>query len=474
VTRSSLVFLAIVALAGCESQYPRPLADFDLPPVSDGRRPLLQTYPLAGIAADASSATPAPKTFLVDLSTALAVAGARSVEVRFAEAKEDEQRQAIYGAWEMLVPNVDPGILLRAHRGNVQRATGQFLDVTKQAEWGGAAATAEWDPGTVIFRALSAARRTDAAHFSTETQRDENALAVAETYYELVRTRALVRIADQALQDARALEKDEEAWVGRGKKVKVELLRAQALVSQKELAFTQAEGQVAATSAKLAEILQLQPGVELVPFEDMPVPTVRVSTEVPLEQLLDWAERGRPELKESENLISAAEHDREGVLWGPLVPQADAGVSTGILGGTFGASASSHDYVAGAGWKIGPGGLLDIPAINAASDRLKQARIRDEGLRARIAREVVTARADTITADREVVSARNGVVAAEEALRLSNLRYARGAAIELEVLDAQATVTTARTAEVQAIVDLNRAQYRLLRAIGGPVENAPR
>ena len=466
-------FVVVIALAGCESQYPRPLADFALQPVTDGRRPILQTYPLTRNA-DTTSATPAAKTFLVDLSTALAVAGARSVEVRFAEAKEDEQRQSIYGAWEMLVPNVNPGILLHAHRGNTQRATGQFLDVTKQAEWGGAAATAEWDPGTVIFRALSAARRTDAAHFSTETQRDANALAVAEAYYELVRSRTLVRIADQALQEARALEKDEQSWVALGKKVKVELLRAQAQVSQKELALTQAEGQVAVASARLVEILELQPGVELVPFEDMPIATIRVSMEAPLEQLLDWAERGRPELKESENLISAAEHDREGVLWGPLVPQTDAGVATGILGGTFGASAGSKDYVAGVGWKIGPGGLLDLPAINAASDRVKQARIRDEGLRAQIAREVVTARADTLTADREVAAARNGVVAAEEAFHLSTLRYARGAAIELEVLDAQSTYTSAQTAEVQAIVDLNRAQYRLLRAIGGPVENAPR
>lgn len=58
---------------------------------------------------------------------------------------------------------------------------------------------------------------------------------------------------------------------------------------------------------------------------------------------------------------------------------------------------------------------------------------------------------------------------AEEALRLANNRYQAGAATQLDVLQAQLDLTTARTEEVTARHDLNVAALRLRRAVGEPV-----
>jgi len=58
---------------------------------------------------------------------------------------------------------------------------------------------------------------------------------------------------------------------------------------------------------------------------------------------------------------------------------------------------------------------------------------------------------------------------AEESLRLANNRFQAGAATQLDVLQAQLELTTARTEEVTARHDLNVAALRLRRAIGAPV-----
>ncbi len=465
----------VLAATGCESDAPRILDPFDLAP-APGRGMLggghaYQLSPPGGVASVPSGAAPGEMRQLqIDLPGALAAAGARSVEVRFAEARLDETRQSIYAAWGSLFPSVMPGVLARAHRDALQKSTGEFVEVTKQAEFGGVAALAQWQPGTVVFRALSAARRTDAAEAATDTARAENAVRVAEAYYELVRARTIVRIADQALEEARGLAHDEDAKEKRGAGILADVLRAQAEVSQKELLRAQADVEVATASARLVALLQLEPSVELVPTDDAPLPVVLVSNDVPLEQLLSRAESTRPELHESQALIDAARREHEGVKWGPLVPEVDGGVQTGVLGPTFGQTTETNDFVAAVGWKIGPGGLFDIPAINAAAARVRQARVRDEGIHVEIAREVVEARARAIAADREIASARNGVIAASEALRLQKLRFEKGAGIVLEVLDAQRALTFAQTAEVEAIVHFDRAQYRLLRAIGDPIE----
>ena len=56
---------------------------------------------------------------------------------------------------------------------------------------------------------------------------------------------------------------------------------------------------------------------------------------------------------------------------------------------------------------------------------------------------------------------------AEEALREASARADAGTGTQLDVLDAQTSLTQARTTEVQALHDYDAARARLERAIGG-------
>jgi len=80
--------------------------------------------------------------------------------------------------------------------------------------------------------------------------------------------------------------------------------------------------------------------------------------------------------------------------------------------------------------------------------------------------EVRTAYSQFIEA-REVLESQKTVQAeAEEALREADARAAAGTGTQLDVLDAQTSLTQARTTEIQALHDYDTARARLKRAVG--------
>ena len=61
---------------------------------------------------------------------------------------------------------------------------------------------------------------------------------------------------------------------------------------------------------------------------------------------------------------------------------------------------------------------------------------------------------------------------AEESLREANARFDAGTATQLDVLDAETSLTQARTTQVQAQHDYASARARLVRAIGAELKPA--
>ncbi len=263
-------------------------------------------------------------------------------------------------------------------------------------------------------------------------------------------------------------------------------------------------GRIAIASARLAAVLQLDPGVELVPRDVVPAPVAIFSSDATVMELVEHALQARPEVQEADETIFAVEHEREGALYGPLVPFVSAPLPgraaypgivpatrgfgsgepwaygmyytpwapfgatgrTGFFGPSLSALSFSQDWIVYAGWQFGPRGILDVPAVRGRSLAVQGAHVENESLRARIVREVSEARAETVAAQGRLDAARAGMVAASEALRLTKDRFDKGVAIELEVLDAEDVFVRARLALVESAADFDVAQYRLLRATG--------
>ncbi|HEX4119893.1 MAG TPA: TolC family protein [Verrucomicrobiae bacterium] len=130
-----------------------------------------------------------------------------------------------------------------------------------------------------------------------------------------------------------------------------------------------------------------------------------------------------------------------------------------------------HGWIAGAqlNWNIFDGQLTRGKIMEARA-RYDQAKLDVDDSKRQIELDVRTAYSNFIEA-REVLESQESVQEeAQEALRLAEARLTAGSGTQLDVLDAQTSLTQARTTQVQAVHDYAVARARLQRAMGDDME----
>jgi outer membrane protein len=111
-------------------------------------------------------------------------------------------------------------------------------------------------------------------------------------------------------------------------------------------------------------------------------------------------------------------------------------------------------------------GFLRENALNTARAKLDRA-AQAEGLaRQQIAKDVNQAALTLTAAEKSVEASRKGLDQAEEEFRIVKDRFESGRGIQLEILDAQVSLTRARFNAVSALAEYNSAQAMWLRATG--------
>ncbi|MDB6121821.1 MAG: Outer rane efflux protein, partial [Pedosphaera sp.] len=239
---------------------------------------------------------------------------------------------------------------------------------------------------------------------------------------------------------------------------------------QTELALRQALEQQRIIGARLAEILHLDPAVELIAAETELVPLSLVATNAALGSLVEQALIHRPELQQSHAFISAAKSVQDGTTVGPLIPSLGGQAFFGGLGGGIDHSShpfgESEDYTAYLSWRIGPGGLFDFSRTRFAKSRLEDARLGEQKVHDAITREVV----ESVTRFRSLAdqfnTIRRNLEIATQAEKLAEQRKEFAVGAVLEDIQSQQDLTRARNDFVNIIAEYNKAQYTLLRATG--------
>ena len=111
-------------------------------------------------------------------------------------------------------------------------------------------------------------------------------------------------------------------------------------------------------------------------------------------------------------------------------------------------------------------GFLRENALNTAKARLDRAGQAEGLARQQIAKDVNQAALTLVAAEKSVEASRKGLDQAEEEFRIVKDRFESGRGIQLEILDAQVSVTRARFNAVSALAEYNSAQAMWLRATG--------
>jgi outer membrane protein TolC len=465
------------------------------------------------------------RRLVIDLPAALELAGGRDPEILMARLGVTEARNLTLRRELSFLPTVYPLFRAFSHQGQAQTQSARDVNVTRTNYELQVLPAFQWDPGPVMFHILAAKRREDVASARLEAKRLDTMLAAASDYFDLVRAYAEVAIAHASAESARSLVRFSEARVRAGAAVRIEELRARALLARRQQEVAAAVGHVARASAALASLLLLDPDVELVPRENFPLLVTVFPPDSDVVDLVGRARTKRPELAEGEAELEAREDERDSALYGPLVPFVAAPVParaayppllptlaqgagiepsvtrasalpgfgqwgpggpwnygqfygpdspfgdtgrTGLFGPTLGSLNFSQDFMVYAGVRFGPGGVGDVSQYRARALAIQSERTSIEKVEVTVQREVSEAKSGLVTANERLDAAREQVVAAEEAARLERDRFEKGVAIQLDTIEADDALVRARSRELEAIVDYDVAQYRLLRAVGSP------
>ena len=422
--------------------------------------------------ATVKAATTEAEARLIDLTTVLRLAGAQNLDVQIAAQRLEEARAAHRVALEQFFPGLFPGLAYRRHDDLLQDTAGDLVDVHKGSYAPGVGLAAQTDVGGALYGTRETRALSTASEHGLAAQRAESVLAAAQAYFDLARAQAAVTVAEEALRISREHEDQLHRAVGIGLAFRGEELRVRAEAGHNALALRQTREQQRVAGIRLAQMLQLDPRIELRARDAELVPLSLVPEDASLDSLVEQALSARPEMSQEAARLAAARDAEAGVRYGPLFPTFSAQVFAGGLGGGRrgrpGAFGASQDYVLAVGWRIGPGGLFDAARVAEARARLEGARLQAEKRRQGVAGEVTEAVARVASLSDQIASGKEALAAAEETLRLSQQRKEFGVAAVLERILAEQDLTRARMDYLSAVAEYDKAQYALARAVGQP------
>src|SRR5947208_11071205 len=362
----------------------------------------------------------------IDLPSALRLAGARNLDVQLAREKVAEAYAAEESAIERFFPWLAPGVAYRRHDNLIQNTEGLIEEVHKQSYAPGGTVAAQTDIGDAIFKSLEAHQLTTAARHGLDAQQQETTLAAARGYFDLAAAHEAVGVAREALRVSTDYAAEMDRAVEAGIAFKGDALRVKVQRQRDAIALRRAGENVRLASATPVQILHLDPIVELTPRDGSVVPLSIVSAKESLGDLVSQALAARPETPQSAALLSAAQHAKNGSVYGPLIPSVGGQAFFGGLGGGMnsetGHFGESEDYVALLNWRIGPGGLFDFGNIHAHQARVRSAAFAVDKVIDQVANEVITSHTRLRSLTDQIATAKQSLSDSAEALRLGQER----------------------------------------------------
>lgn len=327
-----------------------------------------------------------------------------------------------------------------------------------------------WPVSALFFSVLprheALVKAAEAQRIQAHVQHQAVRLQTREAYYNYARARAALMVAKAALAQAEAHRKDSEALVSAGSIARVELMRAQAQVAAAKVAQARADNAVAVGRSALFTLMHHEGTVDITVSEDL-------EQELPAPSEGEDAVYKRALERRSELQVLRTLHQSQSKAL-----EAVRGQSYPVLaiGGTAEEANPNQRYFGSTEWKgswAAYASLSWTPTDTwSASKAIDQARAdlaaTDADLRSlndALRIEVTQAYNGYASAHIALDAARAGIAAAEESYRVRREQFRAGAAIAVDVIDAEAQLRQARLDLVNTLIDLRVAKARLDRAV---------
>jgi outer membrane protein TolC len=305
-----------------------------------------------------------------------------------------------------------------------------------------------------------------ATQFSARDARDLVVLAVCGTYLQVIATRERVKSAHAQLETATALYQQtlQKRNVGVTPQIDVDRSEVEELTQQQRVISL--ENEVAKQKISLARMTGLPPSADYDLTDDVPFSAAPVLS---LDDALSQAFERRADLKAAKAQTRAAEH--------ALAAARDERLPSLSVNGNYGAigtnpSQARATYAAAATLNIALwlGGRTEGD-IKQAEASLAQRRAELEDLRGQVESDVRNAYLDLQAASSQVKVAQRNLQVTRETLDLTRQRFDAGVTDNVEVVQAQESLSSAELDVINSIFAHNVAKLSLARSIASAADN---
>jgi outer membrane protein TolC len=322
-------------------------------------------------------------------------------------------------------------------------------------------------PNATFFDLRNARRAVQGQQRSLSLAQQRVAVEVAAAFYDVIAQRQLLEVARQSRGRTEALLESSEARLQVGLASKLDVFRAELQAAQSSDAMVRSEAALASALERFRALLALPPADPVEPeAAELPVPADDLG---PVQLLVENALAARLELQEARDQVGDARRAAS-LATQNLLPQLDVNVGVTQLGfgGSFGdawrASDSRVEVFLSASYPLQQTSLRATRAVAHIEVGSRERAVRQAELD--VEQQVRQALRDLDQVRKSVELQRQAVEVAAQQRRLAVLRYERGLGSNFDVVDAESSLVTARSALVQLLTSYAVARLDLKRTTG--------
>ena len=287
-------------------------------------------------------------------------------------------------------------------------------------------------------------------------------LSVRSAYIQVTLAAEQVSVFSGALETANARLKNLEAQLKQGQVAKIDVLRAQTLVSQSESDLIRAKQSLELAKSSLNDVLSRPVDTPFLVYGLDENPT----TDLNEANLIETALANRRELKSFKKQNAAFEELGKAAK-AATTPTLNLAIQHSANFGALGFASTEQSTVGvlSVSFSLYDAGVAKAKIAQNKEDA-KLANFRFEQAALGISLEVRQAVTNLRNSQARLDVAERQVISAKENLRLSLLRASNGEGIEIEVIDAQNQLTSALAQRITAQYDKHLAFAQLQKAVG--------
>ena len=314
----------------------------------------------------------------------------------------------------------------------------------------------------------SAQSSLDAANLSLEAEKQTIRNTVTSDYFTILKYRSQIEVDQDSVANLQAHLDNVNAQFRAGTIAKADILSSEVSLADKQQSLVTAQNNYQVAIATLNNDIGLETGTETIIKDDLKYTPYQLN----LSECEQYALNYRPDILQKS--YEAKEYDaaKESAKSGGR-PQVTASANRSFGGDNpFGTNHNSSDY-----WSVGVSASWDVfdNGVTKAQVLQKEAKVNKakeayEAQKESAMLEVRTAYLDLIAAEKNIHTSQMSVGKAQEDYRIEQEKYSAGVGTNLDVLDAEKKLSSAKGDYVTALYTYNASKTALDKAMGIPVD----